>query len=93
MFGPKAYICESSFNKNLFNIQNIIGNKNLMLVVKANAYGHGLSEICTFIKKKPNIILCVFSISEACQIREFGLKNKILIFSKIQLPFLPGVEH
>ena len=88
MFGPKAYICESSFNKNLFNIQKIIGNKNLMLVVKANAYGHGLSEICTFIKKKPNIILCVFSIKEACQIRDLGLKNKILIFSKIEKEWL-----
>ena len=88
MFGPKAYICESSFNKNLLNIQKIIGNKNLMLVVKANAYGHGLSEICTFIKKKSNIILCVFSIKEACQIRDFGLKNKILIFSKIEKEWL-----
>ncbi len=88
MFGPKAYICESSFNKNVLNTLKIIGNKNLMLVVKANAYGHGLFEICSFIKKKSNIILCVFSVNEACKIRDYGLKNKILIFSKIEKEWL-----
>ena len=51
MFGPKAYICEKSFNKNLFNIQKIIGNKNLMLVVKANAYGHGFLKFVNLSKK------------------------------------------
>ena len=48
----------------------------------------GLFEICSFVKKKPNIILCVFSVKEACQIRDYGLKNKILIFSKIEKEWL-----
>ena len=39
-------------------------------------------------RKKPNIILCVFSIKEACQIRDLGLNNKILIFSKIEIQWL-----
>ena len=88
MFGPKAYIHKNHFNNNLLNIQKFVGNKNLMLVVKANAYGHGLLEICSFVKKKPNIILCVFSVKEACQIRDIGLRNNILIFSKIEEEWL-----
>ena len=45
MFGPKAYIHSKRFKINLENIQKYIGNKRLMLVVKANAYGHGAQQI------------------------------------------------
>tara|TARA_B100001250_G_scaffold136892_1_gene117224 strand:- start:1372 stop:2475 length:1104 start_codon:yes stop_codon:yes gene_type:complete len=88
MFGPKAYIHSKRFNKNLENIQEHIGKKRLMLVVKANAYGHGIQQICSLIKHKPNLFLCVFSIKEAIELRDFGVKNKILVLSRIESEWL-----
>jgi alanine racemase len=89
MFGPKAYIHSKRFKINLENIQKYIGNKRLMLVVKANAYGHGAQQISSIIKKDmPNLFLCVFSIDEAIELRSFGVKNKILVLSKIESDWL-----
>lgn len=84
MFGPKAYIHSKRFKTNLENIKKYLGNKRLMLVVKANAYGHGIKHICSLIKDEPNLFLCVFSISEATELRSFGIMNKILVLSKIE---------
>ncbi len=88
MYGPKAYINKAYFNKNLLNIRKYIGNRNLMLVVKANAYGHGALEIASLIKDKSWLVLCVFTVDEALQFRNYGIKNKILIFSRIEKEWL-----
>ena len=88
MFGPKAYINSKRFKTNLENIKKHIGNKRLMLVVKANAYGHGVKQICSLIKDDSKLFLCVFSISEAIELRSFGVMNKILVLSKIELGWL-----
>ena len=88
MFGPKAYIHTKRFEKNLKIIQEYIGNRNLMLVVKANAYGHGSLEISSLIINKPWLFLCVFTIQEAIQLRSFGIKNKILVLSRIEIDWL-----
>ena len=88
MFGPKAYIHTKRFENNISNIQTYVGNKNLMLVVKANAYGHNIIDIASLIFNKPWLILCVFTIQEAIQLRDLGLKNKILIFSRLEKEWL-----
>ena len=88
MFGPKAYIHTQRFETNLFTIQEYIGDRNLILVVKANAYGHGALEISSLIKNESWLILCVFTIKEAIQLRNYGIKNKILIFSRIEKEWL-----
>ena len=88
MFGPKAYINKTYFKNNLRKIRKYIGNRNLMLVVKANAYGHGALEISSLIKNESWLILCVFTIKEAIQLRNYGIKNKILIFSRIEKEWL-----
>ncbi len=88
MFGPKAYIHSKRFRTNIENIKNHIGNKRLMLVLKANAYGHGVKKICSLIKDDTDLFLCVFSISEAIELRSFGLMNKILVLSKIESEWL-----
>ena len=83
MIGPKAYIHLSRLEQNIFNIQRNIGERNLMIVVKANGYGHGAINIANFLSKNSAIIFCVFTIGEAIKLRENGVKNPILIFSRI----------
>ena len=84
MVGPKAYIHLDRLNDNIKKIKNTIGDRNLMLVVKANGYGHGALNIVKHLSYDKNIIFCTFSINEALEIRKTGIKNNIFIFSKIQ---------
>ena len=84
MIGPKAYIHLNRLEQNIFNIQKNIGEKHLMIVVKANGYGHGAINIAEYLSKNSAIIFCVFTIGEAIKLRENGIKNAILIFSRIQ---------
>ena len=83
--GPIAYIHTSRLKNNISEIKNHVGDKKVMVVVKANGYGHGAINIASNLSKKPYVIFCVFSISEAIQLRENGIKNDILIFSKLQI--------
>ena len=83
MIGPKAYIHLSRLEQNIFNIQRNIGERNLMIVVKANGYGHGSINIANTLSKNSALIFCVFAIDEAIKLRENGIKNPILIFSRI----------
>ena len=82
--GPKAYINSSRFEDNILKIRKHIGKKKIMIVVKANGYGHGAINIASSLSNKTDIIFCVFSINEALELRKAGVNNSILIFSKLQ---------
>ncbi len=84
MIGPKAYIHKERLKKNIEIIKSRIGSRNLMIVVKANGYGHGALIISKFLSFNKEMIFCVFSIEEAMELREGGVDNPILIFSRIQ---------
>ena len=84
MIGPKAYIHSSRLKKNISQIKKGIPDKNLMVVVKADAYGHGLLNVVNILTSDKDIIFCTFSIEEALEIRKNGIENRIFIFSKLQ---------
>ena len=84
MVGPKAYIHLSRLKQNISNIQRYVGDRNLMVVVKANGYGHGSLNVAKHLSSNSEIIFCVFTIQEAMTLREGGIKNPIFIFSRIQ---------
>ena len=86
--GPKAYIHTDRLKINLQNIRSHVGDKPLMCVVKANGYGHGALSIAKVISNEPGIIFCIFSIDEALELRRCGIKNDILVFSRIQPDWL-----
>tara|TARA_B110000003_G_scaffold156296_1_gene156813 strand:- start:852 stop:1955 length:1104 start_codon:yes stop_codon:yes gene_type:complete len=88
MIGPKAYIHIDRLKNNLSNIKNGIGNKSLMVVVKADGYGHGALNIARALKNEDKIIFCVFTIEEALELRNDGITNNIFIFSKMQSSWL-----
>ena len=82
--GPKAYIDSSRLETNILKIRKHIGKKKIMVVVKANGYGHGAINIASSLTNKTDIIFCVFSINEAIELRKSGVNNSILILSKLQ---------
>lgn len=58
-------------------------NKLVCVMVKADAYGHGLKTVCLALKNAD--YFGVASIYEAKKIRSFGVTNKILVVGKSEL--------
>lgn len=70
---------------NLNQIKKIVDNKKIACVVKANAYGHGLEEIVSILKKEKNIIFAVDSLKEALTARKIEKQKEILILGYLPL--------
>ena len=73
----------NKFNNNINNIKKYIGNKKIMPVIKANAYG-------THINKKLDIInnfdiVAVAIVSEAIELRQLGYQKEIFILNQPSL--------
>ena len=85
IIGPKAIVHLGRLKQNLSAIKNRVGEKKLLCVVKANAYGHGSIQIARSISDINNVQFAVFSFDEAIELRNANIKNDILIFSKLQL--------
>ena len=66
---PKVII---SLN-NLYSNLKHLNKKNIMPVIKANAYGHGAVKIAKFLKNKINLPMCVATYSEIMEL----IDNKI----------------
>jgi alanine racemase len=74
-------ISSSAFNHNIAYYKNRIGHHNkLAIVIKGNAYGHGLQQIATLCKNNDLIDwICVAQLSEALAV--YGVVDKpVLIF-------------
>ncbi len=55
----------------------------LIAIIKANAYGHGLAEVTSILKKEKNIWLGVDSIDEALLVKTSRAKQLIIILGFI----------
>lgn len=67
--------------RNYRTFKNIVGNKTiLMAVVKSNAYGHGLVLFSKELVKLGINFLGVDSFEEALELRENGIKTRIMVF-------------
>jgi alanine racemase len=83
---------------NLKEFRKLTGDKKIMLVVKANAYGHGLKEIVSITRDLDFIdYYAVDSVEEALTVREVDTHKKILVIGwvdKDQLEplILNGIE-
>lgn len=72
-------INKSSFNKNISFYKNNIGTKQLGVVVKSNAYGHGLQEIAQLCEHNKQIDwLCTALLSESLYLRTIGIIKPIV---------------
>ena len=86
----RAEISTSALNHNISLIKQRIGTSKLCLVLKANAYGHGLAPFAELTQEIAHSF-AVATVSEAVKIRESGVNKPILILSphlKEEIPAL-----
>ena len=73
-------ISRSAFQQNISHLKTAIGSRDLAVVVKANAYGHGMQEISSLAEQDPNVDwLCVAFASEALALHATGINKPILV--------------
>lgn len=72
----KALIDLTAFKNNVAKTQSLVGNSNLLVVVKADAYGHGLLEIS---RAANGYELAVAIPEELVQLRAAGIENKVWV--------------
>jgi alanine racemase len=75
-----AEINLKALSHNLSVVRKKTGTKNILAVVKANAYGHGAAEISKHLVSNGISYLGVAFTSEAIQLRVEGVKAPILVF-------------
>ncbi|MFH1593701.1 MAG: alanine racemase [Candidatus Omnitrophota bacterium] len=69
---------------NCRKIQNALGRKvNIMAVVKANAYGHGIIEISRVLEELKIGYLGVATLDEAVMLRKSGIRLPVLILGSV----------
>ena len=85
MFRPEAIINKKHLEDNISYIKKYVGdNVKIMPVVKANAYGHGVIEICKVLKKNDINGCCVALIEEVINIRKTNSDIEILHLGSIE---------
>ena len=72
-------IDKKKFQKNMENIQNYVGAKTLMPVIKANAYGTCINRSLNLINQYE--IVAVAIVDEAIQLRQMGYAKEIFILN------------
>lgn len=76
------------FNTNIEKIKKYVGNKTLMPIIKANAYGTYINENIDIINKFD--IVAVAIVDEAIELRKHGYKNEIFILNQ---PYFEEIEN
>lgn len=72
-------ISASAFAHNITVIKQALGQNALAMVIKSNAYGHGLELMATLANSNPSIaMLCTTSLAEAEQLITYGVNKPIL---------------
>ncbi len=80
-YGSWAEIDLSRFRNNLNNIKNLSAQTQVMAVIKANGYGHGLLEMARAIQNQVTY-LAVSSVSEVLELRENGIETPVFLFGR-----------
>ena len=70
-------------------IQEHVGARRVMAVLKANAYGHGLVEVAARLEREGAPYLGVAYLEEALLLRERGLRSPILVLGAIMENQIP----
>lgn len=88
-------ISQHAFEHNVATYKKLIGScVSLAVVVKSNAYGHGLIEIGTLCEQSSHVQwLCTSSLSEALILRAHGITKPILVMSLIDADPSEAIAH
>lgn len=78
-------LSRGAFTSNISKIVNLTGMSSLALVVKSNAYGHGMLEIASLAQANPHVTwLCTAGIQEALLLRKKGATKPLLVMSYLE---------
>lgn len=78
---------------NIKEIRRVAKSKEIISVVKADAYGHGAVELAPILLENGADRLAVALLSEALQLRKSGIKAPILIFGYTPLKYGKDIVH
>jgi alanine racemase len=86
---PKRTWCEINLDHLQYNIDLIekTAKKEIIAVVKADAYGHGDREVCKFLQEHGIHWFAVSGIAEAISLRKEGITQNILILGYTPIEF------
>ncbi len=87
-------ICEvdlSAFARNLSNIRKWVDGREIILAVKANAYGHGIVPICREAYKLGIKRVGVANLTEGVHLRDSGVRNQIFILTPSTIEQIPSI--
>ena len=77
--GPVAEISLSAVAHNYKTVRNIVQNRPVIAVVKADAYGHGAIEVSKRLLKEGVSYLAVAFTGEAVVLRNAGVRSPIIV--------------
>jgi len=84
-----AEIDLSALNHNLEQVRTLVGDRKMMVAVKADGYGHGLSEIALELQGKVDAF-GVAGVEEGVHLREAGVaKTEIIVLSPVPYSEIP----
>ncbi len=81
--GPKAIIHLDHLVYNYTRIKNHIQGREVMAVVKADAYGHGAVHVAKALESAGVKWFLVFTPEEAIELRENGIEQKIMVACRL----------
>ncbi|BDR56238.1 alanine racemase [Xylocopilactobacillus apis] len=91
----KIYVDQKAIYDNLKVVRNLHPTKDILAVVKADAYGHGIENVCEPAIKAGAVGFCVAYVDEARMIRKLGYKELILVLgaSEVQASKIAQKEN
>lgn len=78
--GTQAYIDLLALKYNFHRVRQIVGHQKILVMVKANGYGHGLLRVVNALKEEADAF-GVACIEEALSLREAGITNTVVLMS------------
>lgn len=89
----KAVIDLGAIEKNLASFKKGLGNTEIMAVVKADAYGHGVLEVAKRAVDTGIKLLAVATPDEALFLRNNGFNEKLLVMGASPASFVPVAQQ
>ncbi len=90
----RAEIDLDALRHNLRFLRRVAGDADVMGIVKANAYGHGVELVVPVLRAEGVQLFAVASVPEAVRLRDLGVTERILVFAAPLPEALPAyVAH
>jgi alanine racemase len=87
-------ISKDNLLHNISQFQNIIGKRNISVVLKSNAYGHGLVHVGKALEKEGSVdSYCINSIIEAHRLRSNNITKPLIIMGHVPKAGLTELQH